>query len=127
MTVHLGHDDRAKVGSLFESLSLTFSSLANGTIHDKNGRIRFLQEGERDWFAFLSYKHFRHETYYSSRDLLHFFKELSFLLVATGGVDNDDLEFILLELFDTLQSDFNGIGFGVTEMYLVSYSVFRAC
>lgn len=43
VAIQLGNDDRTDVDFLFESPSLSFTSLTNGGVHNEDNIIRFLE------------------------------------------------------------------------------------
>ena len=91
MAIHLGHNDRTEVSTIFEGATLGLCSLTDASVKDEHGHIRLN----------------------SLPDLYHLPEQLRFLFMPTRRVDDDDVESFFLELCDTLRGDGDGIGFGV--------------
>ncbi|THY32035.1 Rrp15p-domain-containing protein [Aureobasidium pullulans] len=93
-TISLCDDDGTVVGSLLEGSRLSLGGLTDGRIEDHDGLVR------RDGLLNLD----------------HLIKKVLLLSVTTRGIDDDDLELLLLELFDTFASDNDGVGLGQTTI-----------
>jgi len=91
VTIHLGHNYRTKVSTVFKGTTLGLGSLTNASVKDKYGHV---------WLD-------------SFPNLYHLLEELRFLFMPTGRVNDDDVEPFLLEFCDTLCSDGDRIGFGI--------------
>lgn len=90
VTIRLGDDDGTKIGGLLESLGLRLGLLTDGRIEHHDGLVRTN----------------------SLLDINHFLEQGRLLSVATGGIDDDDVKLLLLELLNTGSGDGGGIGLG---------------
>lgn len=94
MSVEFGNNNTSNLDSFIKGLSLSKTLLTNRTVHNENNFIRLD----------------------CSLDLLHLFKQFSFLFVPTRSIHNDNLHTFLLEFLNTLPSNFDRVSLTVAAI-----------
>jgi hypothetical protein len=89
MTIKFGNDDGPNFNSFVKCLGLIIAGLTNAAIHYKDGRIRI----------------------YSNLNLLHFFKQGTFLLMSTRSINNNNFKFLFSKEVNTFLGNFYWICF----------------
>jgi hypothetical protein len=94
MAVHLCDDDCTKISALFEGPTLCFRRLTDAGIQDKN----------------------RHVGFDSRLNLLHFFEELRLLPMPTTGINDNNIEPLLLKLCNTCCCNGHRVGLSIRSI-----------
>lgn len=89
MSIKFSNNNLTNSDGFMESLCLVITCLTNGTIHNKDWRVRF----------------------YGSFNLKHFIEKWLFLLMTTRGINNDNFIFFLSKECYTFFCNFNWICF----------------